>query len=235
MSIRGIAFDLEGTVIDVEAAHHHGHLAAASEFGLKMSLDAAYAKLPHIIGGPDEKVCEDIHALLDQSMRARVNVEEILARDRLHYERLLWDSPIEPRPGFLDFCEAVRSAGLKVTIGSLTPAKQAVLLLERSGLAANFGPHSVVLREHVEKPKPAPDVFLKTAAIMAVAPREQLIFEDSPRGVTAALAAGSRAIGMPVILRGNLVGALVDAGACRIFFDWRDINALALIGTLNSE
>lgn len=152
MSIRGIAFDLEGTVVDVEAAHHNGHLAAAGEFGL--------------------------------------------------------------------------------TIGSLTPERQAVTLLERSGLATTFGPHNIVLREHVANPKPAPDVFLKTASIMEIDPAEQLVFEDSPRGVKAALTAGSKIVGMPVVIRGVTVGALVDAGVHRIFFDWREINASALIKNL---
>lgn len=43
MLIRGIAFDLEGTVVDVESAHHNGHLSAAKEFGLVISLDEVRA------------------------------------------------------------------------------------------------------------------------------------------------------------------------------------------------
>ena len=38
MPIRGIAFDLEGTMVDVEAAHHHGHVAAANEFGFTQKI-----------------------------------------------------------------------------------------------------------------------------------------------------------------------------------------------------
>ena len=232
MPILGIAFDLEGTVVDVEAAHHEGHLATASEFGLTISLEEAYAKLPHFIGGPDEKVCEDIRNLLNDEARNRVTVEHILARDRFHYERLLVEMEIKPRLGFLDFYEKALGMGLKLTIGSLTPEKQAGALLERSGLGAVFGQHNIVLREHVANPKPAPDVFLKTSSIMEIATSEQLVFEDSPRGVQAALAAGSSAIGMPVVTRGITVGALVDAGVCRIFFDWREINVSALIKNL---
>lgn len=233
MSIRGVAFDLEGTVIDVEAAHHNGHLATASEFGLVISLDEAFTKLPHFIGGPDEKVCEDIWNLLDDSARNRVLIDEISARDKFHYEHLLKEISIKPRPGFLDFCERLRSMGLKLAIGSLTSEKQATALLEQSGLAAFFGEDHIVLRGHVMNLKPAPDVFLKTASVMEVNTAEQLVFEDSPRGVQAALAAGSKVIGMPVIRRGVAVGALVDAGACRIFFDWREINAVTLIENLN--
>src|SRR3989344_3781024 len=137
--IRGIAFDLEGTVVDVEAAHHNGHLAAANEFGLTISLEEAYVKLPHFIGGPDEKVCEDIWKLLDENTRQRVAIDEILTRDKFHYERLLAEMPIEPRPGFLVFHRIAYNLGLALTIGSLTPEKQAVTLLERSGLAMLFG------------------------------------------------------------------------------------------------
>lgn len=232
MPILGIAFDLEGTVVDVEAAHHNGHLAAAEEFGLTISLEDAYARLPHFIGGPDEKVCEDIWKLIDDDTRNRVTVDEILARDRFHYERLLAEMPVDPRPGFLDFYESVRGMGLKLTIGSFTPEKQAATLLERSGLGRTFGKHNIVLREHVANPKPAPDVFLKTASIMGINPSEQLVFEDTPRGVKAAIAAGSKAVGMPVVILGATVAALVDAGVCRIFFDWREINASALIENL---
>ncbi len=134
MSIRGIAFDLEGTVVDVEAAHHNGHLAAANDFGLTISLEKAYAKLPHFIGGPDEKVCEDIWKLLDKDIRNRVVVDEILTRDKFHYERLLAEMPIKPRLGFLDFYEKARAMNLKLAIGSLTPEKQALMLLKQSEL-----------------------------------------------------------------------------------------------------
>lgn len=230
--IRGIAFDLEGTVVDVEAAHHNGHLATASEYGLTLTLEEAYSRLPHFIGGPDDKVCEDIWQRLDEDVRSRVAVGEILARDQFHYERLLAELPIEPRPGFLDFYKEASDLDLGLTIGSLTAEKQAAVLLERSGLARLFGERNIVLREHVANPKPAPDVFLKTASIMGIATSEQLVFEDSPRGVKAALTAGSKAIGMPVVIRGVTVGALVDAGVCALFYDWRHIDLAGLINNL---
>ncbi|HEU0051038.1 MAG TPA: HAD family phosphatase [Patescibacteria group bacterium] len=234
--IRGLAFDLEGTVVDVEAAHHHGHLAAAKEFGLELSLAEAYAKLPHIIGGPDEKVCSDILSLLDpdtRNHRNQVTLGEILACTQAHYARLLAEMPIAPRRGFLEFYARARDLGLKLTIGSATSEEQAVTLLKRSGLMSLFGQRNIVLREHVTNLKPAPDVFLKTASIMGIDPSDQLVFEDSPRGVQAALTAGSQAVGMPVVIRALTVGALVDAGACRIFFDWGEINVSALIENLS--
>ncbi|MDO8558867.1 MAG: HAD family phosphatase [bacterium] len=225
---KGYGFDLEGTSVDGEAARHNGHLAAAADFGLIIPLEEAYTKIRHFIGGPDEKVCEDIRNLLEVKVRNRVTVDQILERDRFHYERLFAEMPIEPRPGFISFCRAAQEMSIKIAIGSLTSKKQAMTLLDRSGLTKIFDRQHIVLREDVVNIKPAPDVWLKTAEVMGISPKDQLVFEDSPRGVQAAITAGSKAVGMPVIIRGSTVGALVDAGVSRLFFDWREINYLAL-------
>lgn len=232
--IKGIAVDLEGTIIDVERAHFEGHCAAAAEAGLNITVDEAVTVLPHFIGGPDEKICEEIWNLLPVHAR-NMSVEQILARDKFHYERLLVEIPIECRPGFMEAYKAMTDLGFNIAIGSLTSESQAAVLLEQSGLMRVLGRKNIVLREDVKNPKPAPDVFLRTAEILGIDPAEQIVFEDSPRGIRAALAAGSRAVGMPVMIRPQSVAALVEAGASRIFFDWREINMPVLIQNMSRE
>ena len=51
-AILGVAFDLEGTIVDLEPAHHGANLAMARAAGLKLTLDQAIERLPHFIGGP---------------------------------------------------------------------------------------------------------------------------------------------------------------------------------------
>ena len=229
MKIHGIAFDLEGTVVDVEAAHHNAHFATAAEVGVEINTDNAFRLLPHFIGGPDSKVMEDIWALSEK----KVSPEELLKRKQFHYERLLATMEVAPRPGFLMFLGAVQDLGLPVSIGSLTSMVQAKVLLERSGVGELIGEANIVLAEHVKKHKPAPDVFLETARRMGIDPKNQLVFEDSPNGVPAAIAAGSMAIGMPTYNRPETLVRLINAGACRLFMDWREINAAALIQNLS--
>ena len=49
------------------------------------------------------------------------------------------------------------------------------------------------LKLDMTRGKPAPDIFLKAAAGLGVAPRKCLVFEDAPAGIAAAHAAGMRA------------------------------------------
>lgn len=222
--IKGIAFDLEGTVIDVEYAHHQGHILAAAEVGVNLTLDSALDLIPHFIGGPDEKIVEEIWTLSDKSK----TIHQLLDRTHYFYEIHLHAGIIAPRNGFLDFVHTCTAQGLKIAIGSLTPMDQANLLLEKSGILKLF-PNTVVLREDVERVKPAPDVFLKTAECMGILPEEQLVFEDSPRGIEAALTAGSRAIGMPVYWRTDTINALTKSGATILFRKWDDVDITHLL------
>lgn len=233
MPIKGIAFDLEGTLIDVESAHHEGHLDLAREMGIALSLEEAYTALPHFIGGPDEKVCEEILALADPHLRENTTLASMMKEDRRFYEKRLATTHIALRPGCLEIFETAGKLGLKMAIGSLTSREQAKVLLENTRIVELFGYSNIVLREDVKNGKPAPDVFLRTAEIMSIDPIDQIGFEDSPRGVQALLSAGSKAIAMPVILRPDTIAALTQAGASYVYSNWFDVDLQALIDTLS--
>jgi len=226
--IKGVAFDLEGTVVDVEKAHHKAHLAAAADVGVNLTFDQALEKIVHFIGGPDDRVAEEIWELSDK----HATPEEIFASDKKYYEQFLESLPIAPREEFLKFFQHVQDNGLKASIGSLTGTAQAKVLLEHSGLKKIFPEDMIVLREHVTNLKPAPDVFIETAKRMGITPQEQLVFEDSPRGIQAALAAGSKAIGMPVYHREDTIQALKTAGASFVFLSWKDIDLETILQAL---
>jgi beta-phosphoglucomutase-like phosphatase (HAD superfamily) len=67
--------------------------------------------------------------------------------------------------------------------------------LRGAGLLDSFD--AVVSAEDVERPKPAPDVYLAAAAALGADPADCVALEDSETGVEAALAAGMVVIGVP--------------------------------------
>lgn len=228
--IKGIGFDLEGTVVDIEEAHHKAHLKVCQEVGLNISLDKAIDEIPYFIGGPDTAIMAEIYKQGNKSL----SPEDMLKLDKEFYRNYLNFLDISPRKEFLDFLGTIKDMGLDSSIGSLTAIEYAHLLLEKSGLYEHFHKSKIVLNEDVEHLKPAPDVFLETANRMQIHPKEQLVFEDSPNGVIAGREAGSLVVGMPVYSSPNVIIPLIQNGACRLFYDWREINAVALIDNLNN-
>jgi HAD superfamily hydrolase (TIGR01509 family) len=68
--------------------------------------------------------------------------------------------------------------------------------LDHLGLADAFGDHLYSGRQHVERGKPAPDLYLHAAERLGVAITRCAIIEDSEVGVTGALASGATVIGL---------------------------------------
>jgi beta-phosphoglucomutase len=219
----GAAFDLEGTSVNLEPQRHSAHLSAAASFNIALEYEFAVARLPHFIGGPDEKVAEEIFELSQATLTLGREefVREFLARDAAAFDQSLSSTEVKPRDGFFEFLDWLEQLRVRVGLGSLTSRHQAVAILSRAGLTERFV-GTAVLREDVINLKPAPDVFLATARLMDVHPNSQIVFEDSPRGVQAAIGAGSHPIGMPVVHTVAARRALEHAKPLAVFYDWRD-------------
>jgi beta-phosphoglucomutase-like phosphatase (HAD superfamily) len=72
------------------------------------------------------------------------------------------------------------------------PTRMSLRLTKLDGLF----PDEVVFSAYsVARGKPHPDLFLHSAATMAVEPSRCAVVEDTPSGVTAAVSAGMRALG----------------------------------------
>lgn len=68
--------------------------------------------------------------------------------------------------------------------------------LDHIGLSDVFGDHLYSGREHVERGKPAPDLYLYAADKLGVAIGDCAIIEDSPVGATGAVASGGHVVGL---------------------------------------
>jgi len=68
----------------------------------------------------------------------------------------------------------------------------------------------VVARDDVRNVKPDPELFLLAASRLGVAPGACVVFEDSPNGMRAAIAAGMRCVAVPNALTRSLARPEVD-------------------------
>lgn len=100
-------------------------------------------------------------------------------------------------PGVREFL--ARHGQFPAAVGSNAEPANIEFVLRESGLAPRFS--AVVDGYQVEKPKPDPDVYLKAAELLGVAPEECIVFEDSIAGLRAARASGARVVGLRTTLR----------------------------------
>jgi sugar-phosphatase len=99
------------------------------------------------------------------------------------------------KPGALHALSSCRERGLALAVASSSPRRLIEVAVDRLGLAAWF----TVLHSGQEEAagKPDPAVFLTTATLLGVDPGRCVVFEDSPAGVAAAVAAGMACVAVP--------------------------------------
>jgi HAD superfamily hydrolase (TIGR01509 family) len=87
-----------------------------------------------------------------------------------------------------------RHGALKTALVTNAEPANVNFVLDGSGLRRYFD--ALVTGDDVQLPKPHPDIYLRAAELLRVAPSDCVVFEDSPIGVAAALAAGMRVVGV---------------------------------------
>jgi HAD superfamily hydrolase (TIGR01509 family) len=116
-----------------------------------------------------------------------------------------------PRPGALELIAVLREAGIPMALASNSPR----MLVDRALMTGGIDPATFVTMltaDDVSNPKPAPEIYLAAVAALGTQPARTLVLEDSPTGVTAAVAAGCYTIAVP-----SLDG--VDLGAAELIVE----------------
>jgi len=209
---KAFIFDMDGVIVDSEPLHERAFREVLEEIGYGQTHGIDF---PAYFGKSDLVVWRDFIA----RHRPAQPLEELLARKEEKFGVLLrQEEPIFS--GLPELLTNLSSRGpLALASGSRHPTINAVLALR--GLRRFF--RVVVSSEDVPHGKPAPDIFLRTADLIEVAPKDCCVIEDSASGVEAALAAN-----MEVIAITNSLPAEKLARATRVVQTYREIEQLLL-------
>lgn len=188
MTVRAFAFDLDETLVDAEPQHVEATRAMFQALGIdpRVARDAFH----DTTGARTRDIVEAYRAAMDVPH----SLDELLALRHSAFLAALDRAPPEPLPGARECVAACRALG-PVALVTSGHREDALATLEAVGLAPFFT--AIVTGEDVEEPKPAPEPYLVAASRLGVRPADLLCFEDSPRGVRAARAAGCRVVAVP--------------------------------------
>ena len=183
MTLRGAVFDLDGTLVDNMRWHARAWTALLRAHSDDARSDGELELFVYAHAGMKN---EELIPLLLPGAR---DVAALSAEKEALYRKLYAPS-LEPLPGLLPLLEALQARGVLLAVASAAPLPNRDLVLDGLQLRARFA--ATVGAEHVRRGKPAPDIFLEAARQLALAPADCIAFEDAPKGVEAAVAAGMR-------------------------------------------
>lgn len=201
METKACLFDLDGVIVDTAKYHYQAWRSLARRLGFDFS-PAHDERLKGVSRMASLDILLEVGGISGvsdadkQRMADEKNAEYVSLISRM--------TPDEVLPGAEDFLRSLRAAGIRTALGSAS--KNAMTILDRLQLTPLFD--AIVDGTKVAKAKPDPEVFLRGAEALGVAPAECVVFEDAEAGIEAAIAGGMRCVGIgsPDILgRANLV------------------------------
>jgi len=184
---QGLAFlfDLDGVLIDSMPMHTEAWQVYLRRLGVEQQYVAE-----RMHGRRNSELVRD---LIDPGLSDEAAFAHGAAKERLFREMILSADLERFRvPGVTAFLERFRD--VPKAVGSNAEPANIDFVLERLGLAPYFQVR--VDGSQVDRPKPFPDIYLLAAERLAVRPGNCIVFEDSPTGVAAGVAAGMRVVGI---------------------------------------
>ncbi len=92
--------------------------------------------------------------------------------------------------GLEDFLKYIKAENIPVTIATGSEIVNVKFFFEQLGLSRWFDFEKVIYDDGTFPGKPAPDIYIRAAAVLGAAPADCLVFEDALSGVLAAHYAG---------------------------------------------
>lgn len=182
-----VVFDMDGILIDSEPLFRLAAQSAAREVGHHLS-DEVYAMW---MGLPPRAV----EAAVLESMGPQFPMQAFRERFRDIWIAHTDTHGVPAQPGIYELLVALREREIPFSVATSTERTQAERSLSLAGLAPLIG--TIIAGNEVQNGKPAPDIFLRAAAALNVAPEACVALEDSAVGVRAASSARMLTIMVP--------------------------------------
>ena len=185
---KGIIFDLDGVICSTDESHFRAWKALADRLGIPFNRERN-----NLLRGVSRM--DSLEIILQKSDKTYTAEEKAAfaeEKNTLYREYLKQMSPKDLSDEVRQTLDALRRAGYRMAIGS--SSKNTPFILERIGLAGYFD--AVADGNCITHSKPHPEVFLKAAEMLGLAPENCVVVEDAHAGVQAAKAGGFRCAAM---------------------------------------
>ena len=208
--LKGLLFDMDGTLVDNLAYHFAAFDAYAQREGFTL-LEPVSLK----INGMHSN--DIFPMLLGDEVVAEYGLDR-LNREKEEVYREMYRPNIEPIVGMIELLQAAKAAGVKCAIGSSGCRENVQMIIEGLGIAALID--ASISGSDVTHGKPHPEIFTKAHEALGLKAEECIVVEDAVNGILAGVAAGCKCIAITTTATAEV---LSEAGASLCFENYSTV------------
>lgn len=217
--LKGLLFDMDGTLVDNLAYHFKAFDAYAEREGFTL-LEPMSLKFN---GMHSDAI---FSAILSKEVVVEYGLDR-LNREKEEVYREMYRPNIEPIVGVVEFIRAAKAAGIKCAIGSSGCRENVEMIIEGLGIADLID--ASISGSDVTHGKPHPEIFTKAHELLGLKAEECIVVEDAVNGILAGIAAGCKCIAVTTTATAE---TLSEAGASICFADYSTLTIDDLNGLL---
>jgi beta-phosphoglucomutase len=188
MAVKACIFDMDGVIVDTAKFHFKAWQRLADSLGIPFTEH----QNEQLKGVSRVDSLEKILSWGNLELNSQKKIELMELKNKWYLDFVEEVTPADMLPGTFEFLTACKAHNVKVALGS--SSKNAILILEKLEIIHLFD--SIVDGNKITLSKPNPEVFLRAAREMELAPADCVVFEDAISGVEAAKAGGFRCVGI---------------------------------------
>jgi beta-phosphoglucomutase family hydrolase len=179
-----VIFDLDGTLLDNNPYHLQSWKKYLENMGRDMTEEEYNA---NINGRTNRDVIDYIHG---DALNEENSLKYGLEKEALYRE--VYKPFIKPVNGLLAFLKILADKNVPMAIATSGIQPNIDFMFDNVPIKQYF--KIIVNSSHIKKGKPDPEIYIKAASRLNVAPKNCLVFEDAVVGINSAKAAGMKVI-----------------------------------------
>ncbi len=210
--IKAVIFDLDGVIVSTDDCHYRAWKRMADEEGIYFDME-----INNRLRGVSRTASLDIVLEMADREYSEDEKQALAEKKNNYYKKLICElTPNDILPGAMETLEELKKNGIKIAIGS--SSKNTPIILKQIGLDTYFD--AISDGNNITHSKPDPEVFLKAAEMLGVAPEHCMIVEDADAGIEAGKRAGMKTLSVH--------------GAKGADFETEDLEKYNLIGNISN-